>query len=135
MTLEIDAISQANIVTKQGVKVGLYFDDSMPNLESWIAKAKANCQWAPYKFVSVPMNHAGHHWPGMINLLEWYPYHAGWNPGRMPGGYAGYILQRNYPGYILAQDPNAHIKAPTVLQYRKILIEALLKRPKFIFYY
>lgn len=134
VTTNTDELTQGFIVTDDnGVAVGIYIDDSTPNIEHWIELALQS-NWK-YKFVSIPMARAPHKWKGMINLLEWYPYHPGWvMPKRMPK-YEGYILQYKFPGYAIIRWPKAKIKAPNFIQRKIILIKSLLKRPRFIFYY
>lgn len=139
VTMQTDQKTQGFIVVnRQGDQVGIYLDDSTPNLAKWVTEAYQT-SWQ-YKFVSVPMNKAAYHWPGMINLFEYYPYNSGWIPSEVPkslpkGKYAGYILQKQYPGYILAENPKAKAEPPTPAQFRKILALALLKFPNYIFYF
>ena len=133
ITTEIDQASQGNIVSRKSIApVGVYLDDSTPDLEKWV-KAAIDDPHRGLILVSVPMSQPHKRWPApVINLLEWYPVNAGFDPGPMPKC-EGYILQRHYPGYLHESEPHADLKPPTGARYQQLVVEALHYEPLYIF--
>lgn len=133
ITTKINAATSGNIVIEvaSGKQIGVYLDDSTPRLSMWVKTALA--AHVGKVFVSVPTSEKHHRWPNpAINLLEWYPYNAGWDVGEMPKC-EGYILQCKYPGYDLARKPGAKLAHPTLAQYRELLAEAHGQHPEYLF--
>lgn len=140
ITDEVDEASQGNVVIKavSGARAGVYLDDSTPHLETWVHAAVAELKplvtgARQLILVSIPMGRPHFRWPKpVINLLEWYPHNAGWDPGPIPAC-DGYILQRDYPGYLHETEPKRRLEAPTVAEYERLLAAAIAKRPRYLF--
>lgn len=133
VTGELDPVSQANIIRdRKSQQVGLYFDDSMPNLRSWLAKALAEPDPGRI-FVAVPMGQNPTYPKPVIALKEWYPYNTGWGTykPRMPRS-AGFILQRAYPGYEHETFPGKPLTAPTRWQFLRLRIQARLHGARYV---
>lgn len=123
---DTDEQVQGWYVRRRGDVVGVYYDDTTPQLTRWLALARAKYELV---FVAVSMSAPHKRWPGCVNLQEWYPIASGypasaWGP--LPGDTEGYIVQDRYPGFKGTYPPSR-------LSRLALLARVLLKRPKYIF--
>ena len=124
-----DGECSAPTITRLGHNVGVYLDDTTPNLEHWIEVARAKYPTGLIVVgISMSTPHLRH--PGVVNAQEWYPVHSGeplWAWGRMPKCEA-YIIQDRFPGF-------SGRGAPNRLQRLALLAQVRIQRPRFIFQY
>lgn len=130
ITSEVDEECQCNIVTRLGKPFGVWFDDTTPNLDTWIEKARA--KYVPLNqkiLVAVPPGWRDHHYPApIISVYEAYIYGMGCNPNEflpLPK-FEAYCVQYKWPG-----TENRH--APTTEQYDRLLKLVQANHPRFIF--
>jgi hypothetical protein len=128
----IDGASSGNVVTNAaGERIGVYLDDSTPDLGMWVTGALDE-PGAGLIFVSVPMATPHKRWgPRVVSMLEWYPINAGFARGRMTTC-QGYILQKAFKGYLSLTEPHADLKPPTTAQFQSLLKQARAHHPKYI---
>lgn len=126
-------------IHRQGEQIGVYIDDTTPNLEGWLRKAVA--AW-PHGLVFVgipdgePHLRYGRFGTNVINLQEWYPYGGpwSWRSWGPPPRCEGYIIQWNLPGL----DANGNVvkgPPPTARQRRRLLRWVKMRGAKYVFYY
>lgn len=129
---QVDETCQAWLVTQNGTPIGVWLDDTTPNLEACVKAAVA--KYAPLHqrvLVCVPPStpHLRHTpTPPVVNVQEWYPFGDGipvseWPP--MPAADA-YCLQARYPGA-------AGTRPPGVAARRRLLEQARAHHPEFVF--
>lgn len=126
----VDEECQANLVTRLGKPFGVWFDDTTPNLQMWLDKAKAKyIPMGQHIFVCVPPSERNHHYEApVISVYEAYIYGAGvpiseWLP--LPK-FDAYCVQYKWPG-IVGKNP------PTEEQFQYLLRLVEKHHPQFIF--
>lgn len=122
-----DGLVSAPTVCVDGRTVGVYIDDTTPDIRSWVAKAVTR-----YRLVIVArapgQRGCPYPQPPVLCAHEWYPYQSGfapWEWGPMPRARA-YILQ-----WLYSFDGTP----PTVLERQGLLRQARRFRPKLILLY
>jgi hypothetical protein len=129
---DVDEECQGNVVTRLGKPYGIWYDDTVPDLDKWLALAVA--KYRPLNqtvFVCVPPGqpHLRHPpSPPVVNVYERYVFGMGVPPeawGPCPK-YAAYVIQRRWPG--------THGKtAPTDAEFEQVLAEVQAHHPHFVF--
>lgn len=120
-----DGVSSAPTVCLLGHPIGVYLDDSTPNLGHWFIIARE--RW-PVVFVArPPVGGQGCPWPGAVCLHEWYPAHCALPSPLIAPRNVGLIIQRVFawPG----------CPSPTSRQRHLIFRAAQLRRPALLFSY
>lgn len=121
-----DGALSAPEVCRGAAVVGVYLDDTTPNLRYWVQQAVAAFPHG-IVLVAVAPGQAGVRYrpsPPVINLYEAYPFGAGVRPS------AFFPLPR-YPGYIMQWA----YRTPTLRQRYWLLGRVLAKHPRYIFFY
>lgn len=129
ITAQVDQVSQGNIITENGVPVGVFLDDTTPHLAYWIARAVGEHRPDWLIVVAVPPGRPHRHYPPpIISAYETYFFGMGfpladWLP--LPH-FRAYVVQRTYPGTV-GKDP------PTVVQFERVLRLVRARHPEIVF--
>lgn len=104
-----DAECSAPIVTQYGLPVGVYIDDTTPNIAHWISVAVAKYPEGVV-IVAVSPGMKGLRYgprPPVMNAYEAYIFGMGvpWRSWLPIPRYEAYIVQRDYPGTVATKPP------------------------------
>ena len=126
----VDEECQANLVTRFGKPWGIWYDDTTPDLEHWLALGLEKYTPLHQKvLVCVPLGRPHHHYPApVISVYEAYIYGMGCPPAEwlpLPR-FDAYCVQHSYPG-------THGTRPPTVAQRDRLLAQVRALHPRFIF--
>ena len=126
----VDEDCQANLVTHLGNPYGIWYDDTVPDLQHWLVLGTEKYTDQTV-FVCVPPGrpHLRHKpSPPIVNVIEVYHYGMGFPPaawGRPPAAEA-FCIQWAWPGTVGK-------RPPTATQRASLLTQVQAHHPKYIF--